>query len=113
MTETFYLGTTIFSIAFGYTWKRYLTSPGEIFDFIPVILNRIIIGTNCSDGIPEWKVKILKVLYDCEKCVAGQAALWIGLIIPFIDGTYSIIAHFFSIVVTIFLTGLIVEYGKR
>lgn len=42
-----------------------LCMAGEIFDFVPAIVQKITLNP-----------KINKVIYQCEKCVAGQIMFW-------------------------------------
>lgn len=55
--------------AFALVWVFALTDSGNIFDFIPVLVGKL-----------TQNEKIHKLAYECEKCIAGQVALWACLI---------------------------------
>jgi hypothetical protein len=55
-----------------FTWSFLLTTSGEIFDSFRWWIQSITLD-----------VRINKMLYDCEKCVAGQMALWYVIIHDF------------------------------
>lgn len=55
----------------GVVWSHLLTQPMELFEFWP----------NWVEKVFPYKrfEKVHKVMYQCEKCVAGQIALWFSV----------------------------------
>ncbi len=75
-----------FNIAvFAIVWVFALAQADGIFGFIPTIV------TNTTNK--EW---IHKITYECEKCIAGQTALWYCVL----SGNYSL-EQWTKIVITI------------
>ncbi len=70
-------------------WIQMLVRPGEALDFIPAFLNK------WTGKVP----KLHKVLFQCEKCFAGQLSLW-GYF--FIYPGWNPFTHFLLIVLSIF-----------
>lgn len=85
--------TAVFVAVVAITWVTMLTDPGDIFDWFPRLVQRI-----------TKNEKINKVLHACERCFAGQFALWsyFGLM----DG-YSFFEHFAYIILSIFFAGIL------
>jgi hypothetical protein len=92
--ETFFsiTGIVITSAVFGCLWVLCYTEHGNVFDWWPNLAMRI-------SKHPKW----LKLAYDCEKCIAGQIALWWTLF------NYGIFA---SIIASIFASFLTYPIGK-
>lgn len=73
---------------------------------------------------PVWKFldrnlppELFKPLMDCYKCVCGQIALWVGLIIIY-DGTTdtvfkTVFAHIYFICLTIFISIILNKIYER
>lgn len=78
---------------FAYTWTALLTQPGDIFERLPALVSR-------------WPI-LLKVLFQCERCFAGQLALW-SYPALFLD-SYSWQIHFVVIIFSIFLAHTIAK----
>ena len=68
-TLTFYsLSIGLFAAIIGVVWSYLLTQPMELFEFWP---NRV------EKVFPYRRFeKVHKIMYQCEKCVTGQIALW-------------------------------------
>ena len=87
----------IYSII-GFTWINYLVTPGDLLDFLPVWFGKL-----------TKNDKLNHVLFGCEKCFAGQLALWtFWPLAQVYDGIrYEILGHFLIVIFSIFFAGLI------
>lgn len=93
LLEGFKLG--LFFGLLGYSWIHYLTNPREILaGFWGWVLSRKVFSGKAA----------AKVL-TCEKCLAGQFALWFTPLFWLGITPYSVRGHFVSIVVAIFIAG--------
>lgn len=82
---------------FGCVWSLILTQPGELFGWWPALVYSI-----------TRNEQVNKLLYGCEKCIAGQFALWAGLYYYFfLPLPYSVIYHACSVVCSIFIAAII------
>lgn len=105
---------TIIAIV-GVVWILMLVRNGEILDFIPQFFWKKF-TKNDTVPPPTWYVKVHKMLFQCEKCAAGQLALW-GYPISvktFGHGGYNPFNHFVLVILSIFMArvvgGLISKY---
>lgn len=74
-----------------YTWTALLTQPGDIFERLPsLVANHPL---------------LLKVLFQCERCFAGQLSLW--LYPALFWNTYAWQVHFVVVIFSIFLANTI------
>jgi hypothetical protein len=93
--------------AWAFLWTDLLTQPSEIFDFVARYASEKIY----KNGVTEFKKKIMKVLFICSKCHAGQLSLWSFFILntegykPFIHFSFIVVA-----MITAFFLSLI--YAK-
>lgn len=77
----------------GYTFTALLFSPGEILDVVPAFFFRI-----------TKSVKLMHV-FQCEKCFAGQLALWLYPV--YFWHHYHIQYHLIVIIFSIFTAHVI------
>lgn len=94
------------------TYVCILTDPGmifcELYKWLDERLNSI--DQPCSATCERcrkpswWKKFLFKIVIGCEKCFAGQAALWTYFVVC---TQYHVLQHVFFILVTIFLTSVI------
>lgn len=75
----------------GYTFTL-LMSPGEILDSLPILAYK-------------FKLKPLQKIMQCEKCMAGQIALWGYPLFHFNQYDYQ--HHFIVIIFSIFVAHVI------
>lgn len=79
----------------GVVWVLMLVRNGEILEFIPVWFQKHVTAN---------RPKLHKVLFQCEKCAAGQLALWgYFLNLRKNDWHYNPFDHFLLIVLAIFM----------
>lgn len=95
MLETIIETGTISIIAV--CWINYLVHEGGIFDFLRFFFR---------DRLHAHH-KIMKVLFDCEMCFAGQLSFWYFLICNFYD--YNIIDHIAFVFYSIFGAAILVK----
>lgn len=99
--DYFILSFLLAVLAFIYT--NVLTQAGEVFGALYSKLYRYFKSDEREQqGLP--KHPLFKVLIDCEKCVAGQIAMWSYLIINFNQYIcfISVLKHFLFVSLTIF-----------
>ena len=97
MLELYFLCFVLAVVAF--TWVNYLVSSGDILSFIPQLYWRIV---NPDNTVAE---NVGKVLFQCEKCLSGQLALWLYLFLVVKGRDYCVSEHFLFTIFTIFVTG--------
>lgn len=104
MLELYYY-TLIISVT-AFTWVNFLVSADDILAFIPTLYWK---SLDSSDKLVQT---LGKVLFQCEKCLSGQLALWyyVGLVITGHD--YQFIEHCFFIIITVFITGWMASIHK-
>ena len=90
---------------FAFTYSYLLTEEKQIFNGLYNWLESILTDAN---GKTHW---LFNVLIGCEKCVAGQIALWIyfsqNIFGYILDPFQTILNHLFFVAFTIFFTALI------
>jgi hypothetical protein len=92
-----------------FIWVNVVVSPSGILDFIPNYISQKIY----KNGVTEFKKKIMKVLFYCEVCNAGQLSFWSFFLLN-TEG-YHLFIHFSFVVismVTAFFTSLIYQKLK-
>lgn len=95
--------------AAAYVWVFDLTSgKDDIFGWFPGLVEKIIPVTGRKE---VWRMRVHKVLYQCERCFAGQLALWFYIFGH--PGRYNVAEHFVLIVLSIFFAGTITSLRKR
>jgi len=61
----------------GYVVAAILTEPGEILDFWPPLVSRVLYGEPyAAIQSSDWRGRIAKILWACPKCHAGQWGFW-------------------------------------
>ena len=93
---------------FSFCWIYFLVSSGDILSFLSIGFNAIWYdadGTMIKKQSLFWKA-VQKVLFGCERCLAGQIAFWTY----FVQFDYSFVNHVLfvtqSIVLAAFLGSL-------
>ena len=88
-----------------FTYSYLLTEEKQIFNRLYNALESLLTDAN---GRIHW---LFNVLIGCEKCVAGQIALWIyfsqNIFGYILDPFQTILNHLFFVAFTIFFTALI------
>lgn len=93
-------------------WIQMLVKPNEALDFLPMWVMKLFQSPDPSKPFRyEWQQKLMKVLFQCEKCFSGQLALW-GYF--FIYPSWNPFKHIILILLSIFMArvagGLISKY---
>lgn len=93
----------ILSLSFTYAvcafvWVAVLVVPGGFLDFLPPLLEKA----------PE---KLMHVVFQCEKCLAGQLALWSFPAVVTLD--YRVIDHILVVFGSIFVASFISKIYNR
>jgi len=93
----------VIAVAFSYSvaafvWVAVLVTPGGLLDFIPLWFARA----------PE---KVVHVLFQCEKCFAGQLALWTYPVLMW--KSYQIFDHILVVLFSIFFAAFIGKIYSR
>lgn len=84
-----------------------LTQPGQILSWWKKFLSKYLVKETDDEKGYQIKVHwIWKPLVDCEKCVAGQLALWTCVFNGQIGLVNSIVTIFSAILFTQIITGL-------
>lgn len=95
---------------FAYTYAGILTEPNQIFNGLYKKLN---FAFNGNTGKKHW---LFKIIIGCEKCVAGQIALWLYAITHIMEyqeyPEETPFLHLAFIAFTIFLTSVITHIHK-
>lgn len=90
---------------FAFTYSYLLTEENQIFNNLYNALESLLTDAN---GKTHW---LFNVLIGCEKCVAGQIALWIyfsqNIFGYILDPFHTILNHLFFVTTAIFFTALI------
>ncbi len=93
-----------------FTYSYILTQPSEVFSWLYKQLNILFKNSERYQRGDDMH-PIFKLLIGCEKCVSGQMALWIYIIICgrnyFNDFVTHLIIHILFVATTIFLTTII------
>ncbi len=93
-----------------FTYSYILTKPSEVFAWLYKSLNILFKNTERYQRGDDMH-PVFKLLIGCEKCVAGQLALWLFIIVcrhTYLQDIIShMIIHILFIHTTIFLTTLI------
>lgn len=88
-----------------YVYTNWLTEPRMIFNWLYIKLLRLT-EDNHGNESPWYLYSLFMVLIGCEKCVAGQWALWVFLFINWHDYTpWFILPHALTVLFTIFVAG--------
>jgi len=100
----------------GFTYSYILTQPGEVFGWIYGKLDVLFKTDKRScDGLGFHPV--FKMIMACEKCVSGQMALWIFIILNYQNYLQSfiwhLVFHILFIGTSIFLATLIKSYYQK
>lgn len=78
-------------------WVYLLTEEGGLFSWWPQIVHR------CTDNI-----MVIKIAYECEKCLAGQIALWWGLAVFRWDIWSAVCASLYAMILS-YIAGILVQ----
>lgn len=102
-TEQYFLSALLLAI-FAFVYSNILTQNGEVLCGVYKWLYHFFKSDErTSNGLPLHP--LFKMLIHCEKCVAGQWALWTFLIMQFKYYTLQLVLpHLLFITLTIFLT---------
>ena len=67
------------SAIIGFTWINFIVEPDGILGGLPRAYKWVCeaMKVNCNDPIKDG---IHEILFECEKCLSGQIALWIYLL---------------------------------
>lgn len=91
-----------------FTYSIILTQPKMILNPFYKFLSRKFVKETCNGQKEHW---IFKILIHCEKCVAGQWALWIYLYMNYsgyiLNPIETACNHAAFILITIFTTTII------
>lgn len=90
-----------YSVA-AFVWIAILVQPYGILEFLPKLFQKA----------PE---KVVHVLFQCEKCFAGQLSFWTYplLVIFYFEVGYFPLAHFLVILFSIFFAAFISKIYNR
>lgn len=104
MLEFFICGL-VFGL-FGCIWVTSIVSPGDVFDFIPRFYNFKVVP-KLWQILPEKSTDIFiqktrKLLYECERCIAGNLCFWYCILVMIINGNYSFISHLLAVCTAIY-----------
>lgn len=102
MAELYITAITIAII--GVTWIRYLLDPDGLFNFFPNLLEQGLAFTKLSARLTD---RLMWVFTQCEKCFAGQLALWAYVVMAIQGQSYDVIEHIILICLSIFFAGFI------
>ena len=94
----------LFGLVFGvhaFNFCALLTDPGNIFDWWPRFVSRLLYGQPYAAVGTDWKGKISRVLWACPKCHAGQWAFWSYLLTH--RHHYDFMAHLTVFAVAVFV----------
>jgi hypothetical protein len=110
-SDFFILSFLIAILAFVYVCI--LAIPGEVFGKINNFLY-LYFKNNEREQAGMFPHPIYKLLIGCEKCIAGQIALWSFLVKNWTEYTYKLIfTHVLFVGLTIFITVIIKSIYKR
>ena len=88
-----------------YVYTNWLTEPHQIFHGIYMWLKKVLKYKEREEAGKSIHPLFMVLIY-CEKCVAGQWALWIFLFINWHDYTpWFILPHALTVLFTIFVAG--------
>ncbi len=94
---------SLFIAVVAFVWIYCLVKSGEVLNFIPKLYWKVF-GTG---KVSSW---FGKFLFQCEKCLAGQIALWYYLYSSI--GKYNAFDHFAIIIFSIFFAAFIGAFYK-
>lgn len=88
----------LFSSIVAFVYAGILVQPGELLDWVPIVAIKI-----------TSNKKLHKVMFACEKCVAGQLAFWTYLL----NSDYNIFDHIYTTFLSIFITAFLIKLWQR
>ena len=100
----------VISGVWAYIFCVHLVAPTQLFDWWPSVARLIVTGRSGITKLSEISIlqlKILKALFMCPICHAGQVAFWAYI---FLSLDYSIAKHFITFLSSILTTLILIRY---